>query len=144
MPFFCHDVTERKVRVPVEEEESTHKCGALGVVGLTVVVKDQQLLEEMRGVYRDVLGSEGREEDDGVVFEVGRVREVDRLNEGVRVVLRVARGEKEEKKVERRDFVFGDVVLGAKAREDKTKGTRERIDGEGEEMGVGGLWVEYV
>ncbi len=144
VPFFCHDVTERRVRVPVEEEKSRHACGVLGVRGLTVVVKDEALLEEMRGVYGDVLGSEGREGEDGVVFEVGRVREVDGLDEGVRVVLRVARGEEEEKKIEGRDFVFGDVVLGARAKGGKTKGTRERIDGEGEEMGVGGLWIEYV
>lgn len=77
VPFFCHDVTERRVRVPVEGEKSMHACGAVGVRGFTVVVKDRALLEETRAVYKDVLGSEGKEGEDGVVFEVGQVREVE-------------------------------------------------------------------
>ena len=76
VPFFCHDVTPRGLRVPLGVHAMAHECGALGVAGLSVVVRDQGLWEETRAVYERVLGA-GREEKDGVVFEVGRVEEVE-------------------------------------------------------------------
>ncbi|OAL53760.1 hypothetical protein IQ07DRAFT_318219 [Pyrenochaeta sp. DS3sAY3a] len=144
VPFFCHDVTERGVRVPLSEEKAAHASGVLGVRGLTVLVRDQGLLEETRGVYRGLFGEEGVEKDGQVTFTVGRVQDVESLEGGARIRLRVARGEEEGRKVEEKGYWFGDVVFGAKAREGKAVGEIERLDDAEGENSLGGLLIEYV
>ncbi|CAG8973115.1 hypothetical protein HYALB_00007592 [Hymenoscyphus albidus] len=42
LPFFCHDVTDRRLRVPLDEENVTHPCGALGVEGFNVFVGEKE------------------------------------------------------------------------------------------------------
>lgn len=53
------------------------------------------------------------------------------------------RNDADAAKVAERGFWYGDVVLGAPAREGKAKGTKERID-LGEKGDLGGIWVQYV
>lgn len=144
VPFFCHDVTDRGVRVPLSEEKTTHSSGVLGVRGLTVLVRDQELLEETRGVYKVLFGEDGVEKDGEVVFTVGRVQGVESLDGGARIRLRIARGEEEGRKVEEKGYWFGDVVFGAKAKEGKTVGEIERLDDAEGKDSLGGLWIEYV
>ncbi|PNS16472.1 hypothetical protein CAC42_206 [Sphaceloma murrayae] len=43
VPFWCHDVTPREMRVPKDDSLTTHPCGALGVGRVTLVVPDQKL-----------------------------------------------------------------------------------------------------
>lgn len=142
VPFFCHDVTERGVRVPLSEKKTTHPSGILGVKELTVVVRDEELLAETREVYKRLFGKEGVRSGDEVCFQGRRVKDVDGLDGGVKVVLRLPRDEAESKKLEEKGYWYGDVVLAAPAAQGKTLGTRERLD-EGDES-VEGLWVEYV
>lgn len=143
VPFWCHDGTERGVRVPEPEHEGEggHACGALGVLGFTVLVRGEEEWEGVEGVYAGLFGEAVRKGDGEVVFEMGRVRGVEGLEGGPRVVLKVARGEEERRKVGERGFWFGDVVLGARASGEKEKGARERID---TDVDVGGIWIEYV
>lgn len=144
VPFFCHDVTERGVRVPGGDGdgvEMEHMCGAVGMGEITVVVGDKGVLEETREVYKRIFEEEGVVRGEEVCFHIGRVREVDGLSGGVRVVLRLPRGEEERRRTGKSGYWFGDVVLLARAGGGKEKGTRRRLD-EGES--VGGLWVEYV
>ncbi|KAH7396733.1 glyoxalase-like domain-containing protein [Phaeosphaeria sp. MPI-PUGE-AT-0046c] len=142
IPFFCHDVTERKVRVPLSAEKTEHSCGALGVKQITVVVKNQALLEETRKTYGSVLGTDGTAENDSVSFPVGRVCHVEGLDEGAKVVLRLPKDTAESKAADDTGFWYGDVTLAAKASSGKAVGTCERLDG-GQDS-VRGLWVEYV
>jgi len=144
VPFFCHDVTERGVRVPIDEAKTRHACGAVGVRRFTVIVKDKEMLEGTRGVYQGVFGEEGVVGGSGeeVWFEVGQVERVEGCR-GARVVLRLPRTGEEVQRVEERGYWFGDVVLSAEARGDKTGGTMERLDAEEGEGCVGGLWIEY-
>ena len=147
VPFFCHDETSRDLRVPMEEEKTRHVCGAVGVKELTVVVKDEGLLDQTRKAYETILGEGGQEEKDGVRFKLGRVREAPGLkaDAGAEVVLRLPRNSEEEARVAERGFWYGDVVLCRKAKPGEAE-TRKRIDiGEGEEDdGVGGVWLEGV
>ncbi|KAF1957170.1 hypothetical protein CC80DRAFT_55695 [Byssothecium circinans] len=146
VPFFCHDATPREFRVPVETmpEATRHASGIVGVRELTVIVDGGERFEEMERVYVGLFGEEGVKRGDGeVVFEARRVRDVEGLEGGARVVLRVAGSEGERVKVKDKGFWYGDVVLAAKVGEGKVKGKRERLDG-GEGDDVGGLWVEYV
>lgn len=142
VPFFCHDITERQVRVPIDQEKTAHSSGILGVKELTVVVRDQQLLVETREVYTKIFGKEGTTRGDEVHFHGTRVKHVDSLNDGTKIVLRLPKGDDELKKLGETDYWYGDVVLAAPAVQGKLLGTRKRIDKDDES--VGGIWIEYV
>lgn len=142
VPFFCHDETERRVRVPLSEEKTTHPVGVLGVRELTVVVRDGEALGETGRVYERLFGKEGVRRGDEVVFLAARVEDVGGLDRGARIVLRLPKDREEFERLEKTRFWYGDVVLAAPAGQGKTLGTRERLDG-GDES-VEGLWVEYV
>ncbi|RAR16439.1 hypothetical protein DDE83_000004 [Stemphylium lycopersici] len=136
VPFFCHDGTERAVRVPLDGDKMLHKCGAVGVRELTVLVKDDGLLEGTQKVYQDVLGESGKREGTEVRFSLGRVQEVEGLAVGAEIVLRSPKNEEEKKRVAERGFWYGDVVLCGKASPDGVDKTRERLDkaeGEGDD-----------
>jgi hypothetical protein len=142
IPFFCHDITDRQVRVPLSDEKTTHSSGILGVKELTVIVKDKELLSETKDVYAKLFGKEGVRRGDEVYFQGTRVKEVEGLDEGVKVVLQLPRDKEEFKRLEKVSYWYGDVVLAAPAGQGKTLGTRQRLDDGGES--VQGLWVEYV
>lgn len=144
VPFFCHDITPRNVRVAIDEEKTTHPSGALGVRQLTVVVKDQALLDETRRIYASIIGVDGIASSDGVYFQASRVFEVEGLDGGAKITLRLPQSEEESTRVDKMGYWYGDVVLAAAARSGKARGTKERLDSSGSEVGVGGLWIEYV
>lgn len=57
VPFFCHDTTERELRVPLEDEgKTTHSSGALGVKGLTIRVPEEKWGEVLQA-YEGIFGS---------------------------------------------------------------------------------------
>ncbi|KAF3006537.1 hypothetical protein E8E13_005729 [Curvularia kusanoi] len=142
VPFFCHDITERQVRVPLSEEKTSHPSGILGVKELTVIVQDKQSLKETEEVYAKLFGKDGVRKGDEVHFLASRVKDLPDLDEGARVVLRLPKDKDEFQKLERTGHWYGDVVLAAPAGQGKTLGSRDRLDvGEG---GVQGVWVEYV
>lgn len=141
IPFFCHDVTPREVRVPLSAEKTAHPCGAVGVQELTVVVKDQNLLDQTRRSYTSLLGSEGIGNGNEVSFQFGRVHELEGLDTGTRVVLRLPKDNTEVERVNKLGYWYGDVVLWAKAELNEAIGVRWRLDGD--ESDVGGMWIEY-
>jgi hypothetical protein len=142
LPFFCHDITDRHVRVPLSEEKTAHSSGVLGVKELTVIVRDKEALEETIDIYAQLFGKDGFERGDEVYFQASRVKDVEGLDEGARVVLRLPKDKGELKRLEKTGYWYGDVVLAAPTTQGKTLGSRERLD-EGDES-VQGLWVEYV
>lgn len=142
VPFFCHDITERQVRVPLSAEKTAHESGALGVRELTVVVRDEGLLKETGEIYARLFGRDGVSRGDELHFQAGRVKDVESLDGGARVVLRLPKDQDELKRLQATSHWYGDVVLAAPAAQGKMLGSRERLDAGSE--GVQGLWVEYV
>lgn len=142
VPFFCHDITDRQVRVPLSEEKTSHPSEILGVKELTVIVRDKELLKETGDVYAKLFGKEGVRRGDEVHFQGTRVKDVEGLDMGVRIVLRLPKDKDEFKRLEKTGYWYGDVVLAATAGQDKTLGTRVRLDVG--DASVKGLWVEYV
>lgn len=140
IPFFCHDITERDIRVPLSAEKTAHPCGASGVKELTVLVKDQALLDATRSAYTSILGDAASTEETESRYKAGQVCAIEGLDSGASIVLRLP--EYGQEATEKNGFRYGDVVLTAKAREETKRGTRERLD-EGADD-VRGLWVEYV
>lgn len=142
VPFFCHDITERQVRVPLSNEKTAHSSGVLGVKELTVIVKDEELFTETSEVYATLFGRAKGQEGDEVYYQGTRVNDVGALDGGAKIILRLPKDQDEFKKLEKTPYWYGDIVLAATAGDGKTPGTRERLD-EGDES-VQGLWVEYV
>jgi hypothetical protein len=143
VPFFCHDITPRNVRVPLDEMKTTHPCGALGVRQLTVIVRDQAFLDETKTCYQALVASSGRDSGAEVSFMLGRVQEVRSRKDGAEIVLRLPKNEMERSRVGERGFWYGDVVLVAEAKAGKTGKTRERLDSGDGEGDAGGVWLEY-
>ncbi|KAF1997394.1 hypothetical protein P154DRAFT_524893 [Amniculicola lignicola CBS 123094] len=142
VPFFCHDVTDRELRVPIDKENTKHPSGVVGVKELNIIVKDMETLEDLHKTYETALGVQGVREGDKIEFVVGRVHAVDGLKHGRRIVLRLAQNGEETGKVQERGFWYGDVVLSVPVEEGKEAGTRRRVDDLTDN--VGGLWIEYV
>jgi hypothetical protein len=142
IPFFCHDVTPRNVRVPLSSEKTTHPCGALGVQEMTVVIKDQALLDETKRIYASLAGSDGLSSGDEVSFLFARVHELEGLDTGARVVLRLPKDDAERKRVDKIGYWYTDVVICAKAEINEALGARWRLDGD--ETDMGSIWIEYV
>jgi hypothetical protein len=143
MPFFCHDITQRNIRVPLSAEKTEHPCGALGVRELTIIFNSQALLDATKVAYASILGDTVSADDAGIRFQAGKVCEVDGLDSGASIVLRQPKDAKEAQATKKTGFRFGDVILSAKSNgEDKVRGLRVRID-KGEDD-LGGLWVEYI
>ena len=56
VPFFTHDVTEREVRIPFDDNaKTTHPCGALGISTVEVLYPRAQYHDYIK-VYRSLLG----------------------------------------------------------------------------------------
>jgi hypothetical protein len=142
IPFFCHDITARKIRVPLSGGKTGHPCGALGVKQLTIIIKDQALLDETTRAYASIIGNQGPAEREEIRFVAGRVCDVEGLEAGAEIVLRLPRDEKEVQAASGTGFWYGDMVLGAKTGADKSCGERVRLD-EGADD-VRGLWIEYI
>lgn len=61
-PFWCLDRTPREYRVPYQVEDNVkHPCGALGVAGLTLAVRDSHLLQKLKDFYDALQGHEGQQ-----------------------------------------------------------------------------------
>lgn len=43
VPFWCHDLTPRECRVPVDDNNSNHPCGALGMAGVAIQAPQSRL-----------------------------------------------------------------------------------------------------
>ncbi|KAF2853060.1 hypothetical protein T440DRAFT_505954 [Plenodomus tracheiphilus IPT5] len=128
IPFFCHDITPRNVRVPLEDTKTAHPSGALGVRQLTVIVKDQAILDETKRAYASILGTKEMGAEKEVSIKVGRVQQVDELDGGPEITLRLPANQDETKRVEDKGFVYGNVVLGAKASSERPQGSSFRLD----------------
>ena len=60
LPFFTHDVTDRNVRIPFDDEsKTTHPCGALGISTVDVNFPEAQYSEYIK-LYETLLGVSAR------------------------------------------------------------------------------------
>lgn len=55
-PFFCHDITNRNVRIPFDDEsKTTHPCGAVGISTIAMLFPKERL-DHYATLYEKVLG----------------------------------------------------------------------------------------
>jgi len=137
VPFWCHDVTPRELRVPVDEAVVRHACGAVGVAGVAIVVREQDL-ESYGRVYGEILGVKRDGDGDGKVwkFRIPQPR-----GEGSRettIVLRSPRDAFEERLLERQSVAITEVVLLV---EDDGDGELPTVE---EKIGEQGFRISFV
>ena len=103
---------------------------------------DEKLLQETGEVYVKLFGKDGVRGGDDMHFLTSRVKGIESIDGGARVILRLPKDKDELKRVEKTGHWYGDVVLAAPAGQGRTLGSRERLDGDKES--VQGIWIEYV
>lgn len=131
LPFWCHDVTPREVRVPFSKESTTHPCGSTGVSELHIFVPDARV-EVLLKAYEAILGAK----KEGDTIEVASLRTVEGRN-GTKFVVSKPREKWQREAMEARGgYLIAGLGLGARKGEKET-----RIDGGDGEFGVGGLFV---
>jgi hypothetical protein len=131
LPFFCHDVTERELRVPFGEESVRHPSGVVGVKSLGVYVPEATAKTLGKG-YRAIIGTDG---GDGGRFETEPLKG----EEGkVGFLVKEPEEEKQRKLMEKRGgLLLGDLVFYKEKESESTAGLK-RIDGENSEVEMGG------
>jgi hypothetical protein len=69
IPFWCHDITPRELRVPSNGVATTHPSGAIGVAEVVLVVEEDQLPAQV-DVYKAIFDTEPEEKDGRFYFKL--------------------------------------------------------------------------
>lgn len=77
VPFFCTDVTPRERRVPITETNTTHPSGALGMAGMVLEVKKDNL--ELLSTATSAILDTSKEKDNR--YETGVPNEITKLKQ---------------------------------------------------------------
>ncbi|OJJ03882.1 hypothetical protein ASPVEDRAFT_85305 [Aspergillus versicolor CBS 583.65] len=113
VPFFCHDVTPRTDRVPsLDEQKTTHPCGAIGIAACEILVP-ARLLTEYARVYSKILGSELEPVtgQNSYTLDIG----VPQGSVHSKVVVRAAETERDIQRMQGRGIGFSDLVIAVKS-----------------------------
>ncbi|KIW96374.1 uncharacterized protein Z519_03443 [Cladophialophora bantiana CBS 173.52] len=127
-PFFCHDVTDRNLRVPYSEKEisETHPCGARGILSVEVLVPEEKIDSYIR-LYTSVLGMKPKVQGGYRYSPITSVsfllstpnpdeKAMRRLKGRVGVVIRAPRDEEDEAWLKERGVGIREVRLFAEAK----------------------------
>ncbi|PMD32791.1 hypothetical protein L207DRAFT_518617 [Hyaloscypha variabilis F] len=110
VPFFCHDITGRELRVPGEKQWTAHPSKAYGVRGLKIYVEKERV-EVLERAYPAILDVEYGERGGKSVFEIGSLRPVEGQGKAVLSVLEPT-GEGERKLGAERGVFLTDLEIG--------------------------------
>ena len=115
LPFFCHDITPRCLRVPISKENTTHPSGAYGINSIRVFVPENRvpvLVEAYKAILDTLPGTS--------IYEPYSYFYIDRMNKpvgqlgGIKVHVQPPTEEWISEGVEERGGVLlGDLVVGA-------------------------------
>ncbi|KAL2069745.1 hypothetical protein VTL71DRAFT_14424 [Oculimacula yallundae] len=140
LPFFCHDVTPRSVRVPNSEEALTHPSGAYGIKQLTIFVPITKVGPLSRA-YAAVTGVPGQSKDEyHGIFGLERIHNITGTKD-TQLNLKSPDQEWLVDAMEERGGVFlGALTLGARAAPDGTESSHRIDDGKG---GMGEIYLDH-
>ena len=119
LPFFCHDVTSRELRVPREKRWITHPSKATGVSGLTIYVSKERV-EVLKKAYPAITGVE--ESGKKGVFEIRSLSPVEGEGKAVLKILEPTDVEK-RRVVTERGVLLDDLEIGITDSSDDTNST---------------------
>lgn len=132
LPFFCHDVTPRSVRVPLAERNVSHPSGAYGIKELSIFLEDSKF-PGIVTAYSSILGVENTSKASKVgMFSLHRLHAVIQAADPCFQV-RVPFEKEDVHAMEvRSGLLLGKLVLACHATE--TKAELERLDAEDDYM----------
>jgi len=112
IPFFCHDVTERSLRVPLDKSKTTHPCGARGVAHVSVLIPAAKVDSYVQ-TYGKVLGTDPIKNPFGATrLQVKRPVEVDGMREDPYIFAEEPEIPNEVELVKERGAIITEVALG--------------------------------
>jgi hypothetical protein len=113
LPFFCHDVTPRQLRVPISAESVQHPNTAYGIKSMSIMVPHERA-NHLAKMFSAVLNVENVAEEPGMgVFTVGRMHAVEYTSDPTLHVRWPAEDEEGQKQsVAKRGVLLGDLVVG--------------------------------
>ncbi|RDW80202.1 hypothetical protein BP6252_04840 [Coleophoma cylindrospora] len=110
LPFFCHDVTPRALRVPASPASTAHPSGALGVEALAVLVPGGQT-EALGKGYAAVLDTSAEGDETELVFVVASLH-VPPGKESLRIRVASPKGEEEQRIVDEEGLLLTHLKFG--------------------------------
>ncbi|KAH8819412.1 glyoxalase-like domain-containing protein [Xylogone sp. PMI_703] len=135
LPFFCHDVTSRKLRVPSAPENVEHPSKTYGVKSLTIILPKDRFIELVKS-YPAILNIDDSAQIPNVVaFPVSNVNPVKDRPQSTIYIRYPGDGEDELRKlVAEQGVVLTDLVLGG-----FESHSRRKLDAQNE---LGGVFLE--
>lgn len=109
VPFWCHDITPRELRVPKDIIATTHPCGAVGVGQLTLLVPEPKL-SPFKKLYSAVIGKTPAENNGTADWEIEAPIEDSTLVKPV-VVLETPKLSFEKNKLKGQYAVISEIAL---------------------------------
>lgn len=112
LPFFCHDITPRQLRVPITAESVKHPNMASGIKDMSIMVPQER--DDLAKLYSAILNVENVAEEPGIgVFTVGSVHAVEHTSDPTLHVQWPAEDEEWQKQgVAERVVLLGNLVVG--------------------------------
>ena len=111
LPFFCYDVTDRVLRVPIEESNITHPNGAYGIKQIDIYVPAGRVVSLVKA-YSTILDVENSSPDEKLgLYTVERLRSVDGTD-GLRINLRNPHEDTQVQAVAQGIGLLLDLVVG--------------------------------
>lgn len=115
LPFFCHDITPRELRVPLEEENTKHPTFCYGIKTMGIYVPEDRA-KLLADAYAAVLDTSNIKEDGEQalgVFEIQRMNKVPGVDDSIRFYVQAPLEEwQKEAMDERGGVMLGDIVVG--------------------------------
>jgi hypothetical protein len=116
LPFFCHDVTPRSLRVPFTEESTKHPTFGYGIKQMSIYVPEERvpILAEAYGAVLDTKNIADKDLGQNLgVFEIPRMKAVEGAENTISFVVQ-APPEKwqDEGMKERGGVMLSDIVVG--------------------------------
>ena len=136
LPFFCHDITSRSLRVPSSAQSTTHPSFAYGIKELTVFVPETRV-KALIQAYSAIFDSPNATEESFGMFAVERMNPIEGAPPLVGFNIQTPEEDWQIAAIEERGGVMiGDVVVGGIS-ELATPGLVHRIDTENLPYGIG-------
>jgi len=140
-PFFCHDVTERELRVPTAN--TTHPTLAYGINKISIYVPPERatLLAEAYEAILDTRNLMDGNARPGGIFEIPRMEPVEGVEDSLKIYVHPPPDEEQKLRMEERVAVMvGDLVVGGLSTM-RGNDVLIRIDIPPPEEGVGGVFL---
>ncbi|KAF2494827.1 hypothetical protein BU16DRAFT_527805 [Lophium mytilinum] len=128
VPFFCHDVTPRDLRVPLREASARHPSGAHGVKSLTIMVPGEKVAA-LAKTWEAILDAKNEGTEKEARFTVGSVHEVEDTPDPV-IIIKAPEEEWQKERVKEMGFLIGELKVGAF--NTILAGTEKRVDSDTE------------